>query len=122
MQLLLFIASHALLFSAILLFIDMSWVFLIALYLKSNGIIDVAYGLAYVLVAATTLLNFGLHPLGAVATLLVCMWGLRLAIRIHERTRGKPEDFRYGTGLRCVAISRSICCRAWSFSSCRCRS
>jgi steroid 5-alpha reductase family enzyme len=95
MQLLLFVASHALLFSAILLFIDMSWVFLVALYLKSNGIVDVAYGLAYILVAATTLFNFGMHPLGAIATLLISIWGLRLAIRIHERTRGKPEDFRY---------------------------
>jgi steroid 5-alpha reductase family enzyme len=100
MQLLLLIASHALVFSAILLFIDLSWVFLVALYLKSNGIVDVAYGLAYILVAATTLWNFGLHPLGGVATLLVCIWGLRLAIRIHERTRGKPEDFRYAAWRR----------------------
>ena len=95
MSALLLIASNPLLLAAILLFIDMSWVFLVALYLKSNGIVDVAYGLAYILVAATILFNFGMHPLGAVATLLVSIWGLRLAIRIHERTRGKPEDFRY---------------------------
>jgi steroid 5-alpha reductase family enzyme len=95
MRVLLLVATHPLLFSAILLFLDMSWIFLIALYLKSNGIVDVGYGLAFILVAATTLWNFGLYPLGAVVTLLVSVWGLRLAIRIHERTRGKPEDFRY---------------------------
>jgi steroid 5-alpha reductase family enzyme len=95
MQFVLLAASNPFVFSALLLFVDMSWVFLIALYLKSNGIVDVAYGLAFILVAATTLWNFGLHPLGGIATLLVSIWGLRLAIRIHERTRGKPEDFRY---------------------------
>ena len=90
-----FIAEHAVAVSALHLFFDMVWVFLVALYLRDNSIIDVAYGLAFILVAATTLFNFGEYPLGGVVTLLVSVWGLRLAIRIHERNRGRGEDFRY---------------------------
>jgi steroid 5-alpha reductase family enzyme len=82
-------------FTAVILFLDMIWVYLIALYLKNNGIVDIAYGLAYILVVATTLYNFGEYPLGGVVVTLISVWGLRLAIRIHERGRGKPEDFRY---------------------------
>ena len=90
-----FIATSPYAFTAIILFVDMVWVFLVALYLKNNGIVDIAYGLAYLLIAATTLYNFGEYPLGGLITALVAIWGLRLAIRIHERTRHKPEDFRY---------------------------
>ena len=90
-----FIAEHALAVSAVLLFVDMAWVFLVALYLRNNSIVDIAYGLAFILVAATTLFNFGEYPLGGIVTTLVSVWGLRLAIRIHERNRTKPEDFRY---------------------------
>lgn len=81
--------------AAMVLFVDMVWVFLVALYLRDNSIIDVAYGLAFILAAATTLYNFGMYPLGGLLTALVCIWGLRLAIRIHERNRNKGEDFRY---------------------------
>ncbi len=95
MNILLYIASEPLLVSALLLFLDMVCVFVFALFIKNNGIIDIAYGLAFVLVAATTLYNFGEYPLGAVATTLVSVWALRLAIRIHERNRGRGEDFRY---------------------------
>ncbi len=92
---LLLVALSPFLFALVILCIDMVWVFLIALYLRNNGIVDIAYGLAFILVAATTLYNFGAYPLGGIVTTLVSVWGLRLAIRIHERTRTHPEDFRY---------------------------
>ncbi len=117
MNMLLAIAASPLLVTGILLYVDMSWVFLVALYLRNNSIVDIAYGLAFVLVAATTLYNFGEYPLGGLVTTLVCVWGLRLAIRIHERNRGKPEDFRYahggksGCGLKRAATSKYLCCK-----------
>ena len=95
MPTLLFLTSNPLAVSALLLALYMLWVFALSLYLKSNGIVDIAYGLAYILISATIEWNFGLYPLGAIATVLISIWGLRLAIRIHERTRGRPEDFRY---------------------------
>ncbi len=95
METLFLLSSSPLFVSLILLFIDMVCVFLVALYLKDNSIIDVAYGLAYILVSATVLYGFGEYPLGGLLLLLVSIWGLRLAIRIHERNRGRGEDFRY---------------------------
>ncbi len=95
MTFLLSISSVPLAVAGVLLFVYMVWGFFIALYLKNNSIVDVAYGLGFILVAGTTLYNFGEHPLGGVATALVSVWGLRLAIRIHDRNRNKPEDFRY---------------------------
>jgi steroid 5-alpha reductase family enzyme len=81
--------------SVIILFIYMTWVFFLSLYLKNNSIVDIAYGLGFILIVATILYNFGEYPLGGVVTALISVWGLRLAIRIHERNRTKPEDFRY---------------------------
>jgi steroid 5-alpha reductase family enzyme len=89
------LAANPFAVSAIILFLYMSWAFLIALYLRNNSIVDIGYGLGFIMVAATILFNFGEHPLGGVITTLVSIWGLRLAIRIHERNRNRPEDFRY---------------------------
>ncbi len=95
MNLLMLFAGYPLVVAVVLLLIYMVWVFLLSLYLRNNSIVDVAYSLGFILVAATILYNFGEYPLGGVATALVCVWGLRLAVRIHERNRNKPEDFRY---------------------------
>lgn len=95
MNLLMLLAGYPLLVSGVLLLVYMVWVFLLSLYLRNNSIVDVAYGLGFILVSATILYNFGEFPLGGVAVTLVSIWGLRLAIRIHERNRNKPEDFRY---------------------------
>ncbi len=70
--------------------------FLAAQLLKDNSIVDIAWGLGFVLVAFYTLIRFGATgPRPLAMTAMVALWGLRLAIYILFRSRGKGEDPRY---------------------------
>lgn len=80
-----------------LLLLMMVLFFLIAQVLKDNSIVDIAWGLGFVLIAFYTLIRFkgaGLRPM--VMIVLVGLWGLRLAFYILGRGRGQGEDPRYG--------------------------
>lgn len=65
---------------------------------KNNGIADVGYGIAFMVVigAVETLAP---EPTGLTVILatLPFIWGARLAVRIGKKNFGKPEDFRYKT-------------------------
>lgn len=77
-------------------FIYMTAVFLIALLKKDNSIVDIAWGLGFVLVALVTFfLKAGFEARHVLITLLVAVWGIRLASHIYRRNRGRGEDFRY---------------------------
>jgi len=70
--------------------------FLISLIKRRNDVADVAWGLGFVLLAWTSFFLSGTSGTrGALASILVSIWGLRLAWHIQTRHRGKPEDFRY---------------------------
>lgn len=76
-------------------YVSLFW--LISLRLKNASIIDIGWGLGFVLLAW---LYFWLTPQGwlprsLLITALVSIWGLRLSIHILRRNRGQPEDFRY---------------------------
>ena len=87
---------HTLVVAALILFLYMTALFLFALKRKDNSIADVAWGTGFIIVAwSTFLLNGSLSPRQWIVNLLVLIWGLRLAIRIHLRNRGKGEDVRY---------------------------
>ena len=61
-----------------------------------NDIADVAWGLGFVLAAAVSLVAGNLYsPRALLVSTLVLLWGLRLALHIHSRNRGKGEDPRY---------------------------
>jgi steroid 5-alpha reductase family enzyme len=61
-----------------------------------NDIADVAWGLGFILVAAVSLAVAGVYPpRGLLVSALVLVWGIRLALHIHARNRGKGEDQRY---------------------------
>lgn len=63
---------------------------------ERNDIADVAWGLGFILAAAVSLVAGGhCAPRGFLASLLVLVWGVRLALHIHARNRGKGEDPRY---------------------------
>jgi steroid 5-alpha reductase family enzyme len=72
----------------------MTIVFVIALIKKDNSIVDIFWGLGFVLIAILTMQR-GVPGLRGLIYLLVCLWGLRLAVHIFIRNQGRGEDFRY---------------------------
>jgi steroid 5-alpha reductase family enzyme len=90
------IEMNAELFIALAVFAWMNMMFLIAVIMKRNDIVDIAWGLGFIMVAVLSLLLVpGFHWRRCYVSLLVVIWGLRLAIHILMRNRGKREDFRY---------------------------
>ncbi|HDT13445.1 MAG TPA: DUF1295 domain-containing protein [Candidatus Aminicenantes bacterium] len=82
--------------AALTILVYMILVYLLAQVLRNNGIVDIAWGLGFIVVTAVLFAREpGLYPAKALAILFVLVWGLRLAIHIFKRNRGKPEDFRY---------------------------
>lgn len=74
----------------------MTTVFLFALWLEDNSIVDVAYGIAFVLVGWSGLLVLGSgHTRQWLSVILITVWGVRLAVHILLRKQGEGEDFRY---------------------------
>lgn len=70
--------------------------FVIAQVQKNNGLIDITWGLSFMLSTLVSLL-LG-KPGGAVPiviSVLVLVWGARLSWYLIRRNVGKPEDFRY---------------------------
>ena len=81
--------------SALLIFLYMNLLFLLALWKRDNSIVDVGWGLGFVLVA-WWMHVFYPHPLSWLPALFVSIWGLRLAGYIGRRkARQKTEDWRY---------------------------
>lgn len=75
----------------------MTIVWLISLALRDTSIVDVFWGLGFVM---TTYIYFAITPDGfAPRKWLLCglvtVWGLRLSLYILRRNWGKGEDFRY---------------------------
>jgi steroid 5-alpha reductase family enzyme len=63
--------------------------------LKNNSIVDIVWGLGFVIVAWYTFFRGNQSMNALLATSLVTIWGLRLTYHIGKRNIGKPEDFRY---------------------------
>ncbi|MCA9344763.1 DUF1295 domain-containing protein [Candidatus Saccharibacteria bacterium] len=74
----------------------MTFWFLIATLAKRNDIADTAWGLGFVYIATISLFNNTNPDIVAwTAYILTVIWGLRLAIHVFSRNKGKKEDFRY---------------------------
>ncbi|MFW9917837.1 MAG: DUF1295 domain-containing protein [Candidatus Thorarchaeota archaeon] len=93
------VVLEAALLSAVFLFLYLNLWFILALIFKDNSIMDYAWGTGFILVAIVSLLagevadDLNLRSL--IVTALVTLWGLRLALYIFLRHRGKGEDWRY---------------------------
>lgn len=85
------------LLAAAVLFLFMNAIFSLALRLKDNSIVDIAYGLAFVLVGWISYVFYGsAHPRQILILALVTLWGVRLAGHIYLRKQGESgEDSRY---------------------------
>ncbi|MFC1627684.1 DUF1295 domain-containing protein [Gemmatimonadota bacterium] len=79
----------------------MTVIFLAALIIRDNSIVDIAWGIGFVLIAIVTRMSGG-EPatLSTIVTVLVTLWGLRLALYIAVRKKGEGEDFRYAKWRR----------------------
>ena len=82
--------------TALVLFIYFTLVFFIGQILNNNSIVDIAWGLGFVVAAIFTFFSSGYYTLRASITIiLVSLWGIRLAYHVAARNLGKPEDYRY---------------------------
>lgn len=83
-------------FTAILVLVLVTTVFLLAFLLRNNSIMDIAYGLVFVAASMALYAEFSTHsPIPALVAILVVIWGIRLSARIFKKNFLKPEDRRY---------------------------
>lgn len=69
---------------------------LLALRLKDNSIVDIGWGMGFVLIVATYLWRTPDPSLvQMLMAALVALWAVRLSGYIYLRNKGKGEDFRY---------------------------
>jgi steroid 5-alpha reductase family enzyme len=78
----------------VLVLMILAW--LLSLLVKDASIVDMIWGLGFVIVAWATYLQAAERgERGLLLTVLVTVWGLRLSGYLIWRNLGKPEDFRY---------------------------
>jgi steroid 5-alpha reductase family enzyme len=71
-------------------------VWLLSLVKKDASIVDIFWGLGFVLIATVSyLIADGYHRRKILIVVLAAVWGLRLAAYIYWRNKGKGEDYRY---------------------------
>lgn len=81
---------------ALVVFIYYIVLFIIGQIKKNNSIVDIFWGLSFVIAAFYALIaNASFSSNSIIVTVLVSLWGLRLTFHIWRRNRGKSEDFRY---------------------------
>jgi steroid 5-alpha reductase family enzyme len=84
--------------TAAALLVMMAVTFTIALKAGRHSVVDTAWGIGIALVALVALVSsvgYGQPARRATLTAASVIWGLRLAVYIGSRNRGKPEDPRY---------------------------
>lgn len=88
--------SDLLLLSAVAILVYMTVFFLLATLKKDSSIVDIGWGLGFVLVAFLTLfVSKNFYAKQIIVSLLVLLWGVRLALHVYSRNKGKDEDWRY---------------------------
>jgi hypothetical protein len=82
--------------AAVVIAILMVGTWLLSLVLRNASIVDITWGLGFVAVAWTgRIATHGNSARQWLITVLVTVWGLRLAGYLFWRNHGKGEDFRY---------------------------
>ena len=84
--------------TAAALLVMMAVTFAVALKAGKHSVVDTAWGIGIAVVATVALvssLGYGRPARRYILLAAAIIWGLRLAIYIGSRNRGKPEDPRY---------------------------
>jgi steroid 5-alpha reductase family enzyme len=77
-------------------FIFFNFFYLFCVSQRNFGLIDIAWGLSFIVYHLTQYMEYKQFGLQATLVLaMIMMWGLRLAIYLARRNLGKIEDFRY---------------------------
>lgn len=85
-----FLSSAIVILSYFLIF------FIVGQKIKNNSIVDIGWGIGYIVLIAFHMLTVPTVSLSAfVISILVVIWGLRLSYHIARRNLGKGEDIRY---------------------------
>jgi steroid 5-alpha reductase family enzyme len=69
--------------------------FIISLMIKRTDVADIAWGLGFVAIVIFLFVSQTPTLHSGIVYILTVIWGIRLAIHIGLRSKGKPEDFRY---------------------------
>ena len=70
--------------------------FILGTILKNNSVVDIGWGIGFVLTAWILFFFSGSYGIGKIiVNIMVSLWGIRLFYYILKRNWGKPEDFRY---------------------------
>ena len=79
-----------------IIFILVTFLWILSAIIKNVSIIDLFWGMGFVIVNAVYFYNSGeLFQRKILLLILVTLWGLRLSIYLAWRNIGKGEDFRY---------------------------
>lgn len=82
--------------AAIVVFLYFFVFFLVAQVLKNNSIVDIGWGMGFIIITLVTLVSSGsFTSRSLLVAILITIWGGRLTYHIVKRNWGKPEDFRY---------------------------
>lgn len=88
------VKMYFLAFPVIISFFSLAW--LLSVYLKNASIVDIFWGIGFILAMAFYfLVSPGMGERKILLFILVTLWGLRLSVHIFFRNAGKPEDYRY---------------------------
>jgi len=86
----------SILLSAVVIALYMSAGFVLAQVLADNSIVDVMWGIGFIIMTLFTLIFTGTYlPRQLLITTLVLIWGFRLGVQIGLRNWGRGEDIRY---------------------------
>ncbi len=70
--------------------------FFIGQLMKNNSIVDIAWGMGFIILALYSLFHLSeVGPKNVLIVALIVFWGLRLSYHVAKRNLGKPEDRRY---------------------------
>jgi steroid 5-alpha reductase family enzyme len=85
------------LYSGLLILSLMTTLWLFSLALKDSSIIDIFWGMGFVVTfwTSTLLVPTAMPARTLLLGIIVTIWGVRLSLHIYQRNHGKSEDFRY---------------------------
>ncbi|MEI7690263.1 MAG: DUF1295 domain-containing protein [bacterium] len=90
---------NVLVMCAVVILLYMSAFFVLATIRKNAGLVDIGWGLGFVVIAWMTYFLGHYEVLRdlpqTLILILVSLWGLRLGYHVYQRNKNKPEDFRY---------------------------